>query len=426
MNIKSIMVIFMLAFATEVLYLVPYQLLGIFRPLSMDVVKLSNTAIGNIQSVYGIVNMMMYLPGGYLADRCQRHLLMSLALLITAGCAIYLCTLPQSVSVLMILWMIMAIAGNLLFWSSLVASVRQAGEGSHSGIAFGLEQSSRGVIATMLSNFLLMLVGHYDASFDRQGTAQHQDKFLMLLRVMIVLAGLSSLMVFVFTPSSVASMHQVPDVSQPRGPQEEAKMYFQERFVWLLALIVGTTYIGNSTTQYFAQFAHEVVGLSIAEAGRLATIAYVMRGCSGLLAGKAADKWGKTKIVIIMFFGLLASYLCLALTPLRFMSSATLAAEIACASGFVYGLTSIYFSLLDEVGLSQGATGAVVGIVSTAGFLPGDVFMGPLAGHLLDAYPGEKGFRLLMLFAAGSGLLGLLATFSFRVEVRKQHTRKVG
>jgi len=334
---------------------------------------------------------------------------MSVALLMTACSAICLSTLPQSVLALILLWVVMAVAGNLLFWSSLVASVRQAGDGSDSGIAFGIEQSSRGVIAAMLSNFLLVLAERHD-----------QHKFLAVLRAMIILAGLSALMVFFLMPPQTAHARHLLGASQPG---REAKVPPTERFVWLLAAIIGATYVGNVTTQYFAQFAHDVVGLSVAEAGRLATIAFVMRGCSSILAGRAADSWGKTRVAIVLFSGLIASYLCLALTPLRLLSPATLAVEMGCASGCVFGLTAIYFSLLDEVGLSQEETGTIVGIVSTAGFFPGDVLMGPLAGHVLDAYPSPTGFRLLMYFAALVGVLGLLATVGFRHEVR---IRKLG
>lgn len=402
----------MLAFAVEVMNLLPYQMLGVFRPLFMDVLSLSNGDVGKIQAAFGIVSMMMYIPGGYLADRCCRHHLMSHALWIIVGCGMYLCNLPQSITALMFLWMIMAVAFNLLFWSSLVACIRQAGGEFHGGIAFGLEQCARGVIATILSNVMLMLVGS-------ASPAQRQDEFLLLLRVMTILAGMVAL--YFLLASDASSIYREPEFKVIRFESIEGRS--QTCPIMMMAVIIATTYIGNVTTGYFAQFAHDGVGLSIQEAGELATLTFVMRACSPLLAGKAADTWGKSKTAIVLFMGVTGSYMCLALTPISFMSSTTLAIEICCASAFVFGLTSIYFSFLDELNLSQAETGWIVGILSTAGFLPGDVLLGPLAGHMLDAYPGETGFRILMFFAAGCGLIGLLATFIFRLSTGSQNRK---
>jgi predicted MFS family arabinose efflux permease len=410
MERKNIIIILTLAFAIEVINLIPYQLLGIFRLLFMDAFNLDNSGVGQLQAAFGIVNMMMYIPGGYLADGCKRHRLMALALTIVAFCGMYLCTLPQSIMVLMFLWMVMAAAGNLLFWSAAVACIRQAGGESHGGIAFGLEQCGRGVIAMVLSNSMLMLVGSDSAD----SPAVRQFKFISILRVMVILAALAALQVFLF--SNQGSTRKGPEMIDSRHETKRSRAYS----IVMLAVIIATTYIGNVTTGYFAQFAHDVVGLSMETAGMLATVTFLMRGCASLVAGRAADECGKTKIVIILFLGMTVSYLCLAMTPISSMSSATLAIEISCASACVFGLTSIYFSLLDELSLSQEETGSIVGILSTAGFLPGDVLMGPLAGYLLDIHPGEKGFQLLMFFAAGCGLVGLLATFAFRFVTDSQ------
>merc|ERR1712032_851395 len=114
----------------------------------------------------------------------------------------------------------------------------------------------------------------------------------------------------------------------------------------------------------------------------------------------------------------MASYLWLALMPVHEGYPIVLCVQVACASSFVFGLTSVYFTLLDEAALPQEHTGAVVGIVCTLGFLP-DIFVGPLAGLILDSYPGDKGYRLLMFGVACVGLVGLLATIAFTKEVRK-------
>jgi len=73
----------------------------------------------------------------------------------------------------------------------------------------------------------------------------------------------------------------------------------------------------------------------------------------------------------------------------------------------VFALRGVYFALLEETRTPRHITGAAVGMVSVIGFTP-EIFMGPIAGRILDATPGVGGHLDLFLFQAGVATVGLL------------------
>ena len=51
----------------EMAFLLPFVITRVFRPAVLDVFRLDNTQLGTAFSVYGVLAMVAYLPGGPLA-----------------------------------------------------------------------------------------------------------------------------------------------------------------------------------------------------------------------------------------------------------------------------------------------------------------------------------------------------------------------
>ena len=83
--------------------------------------------------------------------------------------------------------------------------------------------------------------------------------------------------------------------------------------------------------------------------------------------------------------------------------------NVAVASLAVFAMRGIYFALLEEGGIPLAVTGTAAGIVSTIGFTP-DIFMPLLGGVLLDAFPGQTGYRYFFLTTAAICSVGLVAS----------------
>ncbi len=77
-------VIFMLPFLQEVYYI----------PLA-QALSLNNTEVGSLMSVFGISSLMVYFPGGWLADRVSPKKLITISLLTTGAIGLYFATFPS-------------------------------------------------------------------------------------------------------------------------------------------------------------------------------------------------------------------------------------------------------------------------------------------------------------------------------------------
>ena len=62
----------------------------------------------------------------------------------------------------------------------------------------------------------------------------------------------------------------------------------------------------------------------------------------------------------------------------------------------VYALRNHYFALLEQTRVPHTVTAAAVGLISLIGYTP-DIIVGPIAGRLLDNYPGVTGYQYFYL-----------------------------
>ncbi len=74
---------FALVVAGEAIFGLPFLVARIFRPTLLDVFGITNLQLGTAFSVYGVVAMLLYFPGGTLADRFSARMMMSDALVDT-------------------------------------------------------------------------------------------------------------------------------------------------------------------------------------------------------------------------------------------------------------------------------------------------------------------------------------------------------
>ena len=72
-----------------------------------------------------------------------------------------------------------------------------------------------------------------------------------------------------------------------------------------------------------------------------------------------------------------------------------------------YALRGLYFALLEQTRVPYTVTGAAVGLISLIGYTP-DIFVGPIAGRLLDNYPGVTGYQYFYLLLGVVSVVGLV------------------
>jgi nitrate/nitrite transporter NarK len=81
--------------AGEAVFFLPFIIARVFRPTLLDVFGLTNFELGTAFSVYGVVAMVAYFAGGFLADRYAARRLMAAALAATAAGGVVLAAVPS-------------------------------------------------------------------------------------------------------------------------------------------------------------------------------------------------------------------------------------------------------------------------------------------------------------------------------------------
>ena len=84
-----------LILAGEVIFSLPFHIPRFFRPNMLEVFQLSNTQLGDIFALYGVVALLAYFPGGTIADRFEPRSLITFSLVATALGGFYLYTIPN-------------------------------------------------------------------------------------------------------------------------------------------------------------------------------------------------------------------------------------------------------------------------------------------------------------------------------------------
>ena len=111
---------------------------------------LSNTEIGMLLSVNSIVATALFVVGGYLADRFQTRNVIALGLVGSGAIGLYMSTFP-AYNQLLILFAMLAICSDCLFWPALLKSVRALGDSKEQGRMFGFLEGGRGVVDTLVA-----------------------------------------------------------------------------------------------------------------------------------------------------------------------------------------------------------------------------------------------------------------------------------
>ena len=127
------------------------------------------------------------------------------------------------------------------------------------------------------------------------------------------------------------------------------------------------------------------------------TVFSYARPISALLAGYIADKISPSKCTKFLFLFLVLSYLVLAALNVNNQLIYILYLNLIISMIGVFSLRGIFYSLLKDANIPSIITGIAVGIVSFIGYMP-DIYIGPIAGYLLESYNIIIGFKVFFVF----------------------------
>lgn len=400
------LVIFCLVIAGEMIFSLPFHVARYFRPTVLDVFSLSNAALGDIFAVYGVMAMLVYFPGGAIADRFSARKLMTVSLLATAVGGFYMAQIPGRIG-LSFLFAYWGITTILFFWAALIRATREWGGPLAQGRTFGFLDGGRGLVAAGVATLAVLLFSAVLPSELGDATdLQRSQALQMVIYLYTVMTLGAAVLVWFLLPDLPRSNFQ-PTSHSLIG----VRQVLSQRVVWLQSVIVVCAYSGYRGLDNYALYAVEVLGMNEVDSARFTSIAAFLRPVAAITAGFVADRLIASKVIGTAFLLLVLSY-----AMLSFLSPAKLVTNIIYGNLIVtfiavFGIRGVYFALLEETHVAKNLTGTAVGLISLIGFTP-DIFFAPIAGRLLDAAPGVAGhhhyFMLLTIISA----VGMVATVS--------------
>ena len=390
-----------LVLAGEIIFGLPFHTARFYRPTLLDAFGLSNTQLGDVFAVYGVLAMIAYFPGGALADRFSARALLTLSLVATGIGGLYMMTYPGFAG-MALLYGYWGITTILLFWSALIRATREWGGHDAQGSAFGLLEGGRGIVAALLATggVTVFALGMPDEVALATGEERRAAFRSVILMYSLAALATAALVWFLVPPrkhagdSSTALFHGAAAV-------------LKRPLVWAQAAVIICAYCAFKGLDNYALYAVQVLGMDEVDAARLATYASYIRPFAAVGTGLLADRWAIGKTAGLVFAVMLVSYMPLWLLLPEGAAVFVIYASLLVSMFAVFALRGVYFALLEENRVPQHLTGAVAGTVSFIGFTP-EIFFGPITGRILDANPGAAGHQNYFLFLVGVAVLGLI------------------
>ncbi|NIB40476.1 MFS transporter [Pseudomaricurvus alkylphenolicus] len=397
-----------LIIAGEIIFSLPFHVPRFFRPTLLEVFSITNTQLGDIFALYGVVAMLSYFPGGWLADRFSARTLMTMSLLATAMGGFVFVSIPSQ-SVLFVLFAFWGLTSILLFWAALIKSTREWAGAHEQGLAFGFLDGGRGMVASILASLAVLIMG---LQWVEGGSAEQQSNALQ--SVILFYAGATALtaaLVIWLLPPATTSYAVYSRRSAPSW-----KTVFSNPAIGWQAVIVVCAYCGYKGLDNYGIFAVQVLGMSQLDAAAFTANASYTRPIAAIAAGLLADRWITSRLVSTLFGILALAFVTLILLSPMAVGEQLVIGNLLLTFIAVYALRAVYFALLEESNIHRRITGSAVGLISVIGFTP-DIFFAPITGRLLDANPGTTGFQHYFLFLSLCSVLGLIAALRLKKSI---------
>ena len=378
------------------IYLIPY-IRYVFYDHQIAAMGITNQQLGLLSSVYAIGCMLLYIPGGIIADKTSTKNCILISLISTTILtAIFAFTMGYTVS--LVIWFLFAFTTTFVFWGSLMKTIRLIGTAEEQGFMFGLYYMGNGITGAVVNGLALWAAGFSD------------DMKTQFFNAVLIYAASTAVAAVLIWFLIKENKEQSKELKVNEFKMSQVGVLLKNPIVWIFALIIFAGYSIYSSTSYFTPYLTEVVGITPEESGVLSIfrtyIFYILAPVSGFLADKvfkSTSKW-----FMILFLILAALFAGVMLIPEG--ASVTMVSIYTLLPGmFGLALYGVVFSIANETRISPVVMGTAVGIASIIGYTP-DFFMATMFGTWLDRF-GAHGYNYIFLFLAAVSVVGLIASF---------------
>ncbi|MGF1508427.1 MAG: nitrate/nitrite transporter [Myxococcota bacterium] len=377
----------------EAIYTLPYFLRRDYGNTLVNALDITQTQLGSLSSAFGVLALISYFPGGWVADRFSPRTLLTVSLLGTAGLGFLLATYPPY-GVVFALFAGLGVTSILLFWAALIKATRAWGSNDGQGRAFGILDGGRALCGAVLGSIALSVFSRF--AVPEQGL---QGVILMYSTAIVIAAALA----WVFVPDMGVAAHERPGLA-------DLHAVIRVPSVWWQALAVFCAYAGYWGTFNLAGYAAAGFQMAEAEAAEVSVFGTWFGPFSAVAAGWTADRIGASRTMILGLSVLGVAMAILAITPPEADAVWSLWLAAAMSSAAAWGLRGVYYAMLSDAAIPIHQTGAAVGMVSVIGYTP-DILVPFTVGWMLDRVDPTLAYRGLFAALAVAAVVGCMASW---------------
>jgi nitrate/nitrite transporter NarK len=407
-KLRKYLQILALGIAGGSIYLIPY-VRYVFYDWQIEAMGITNTQLGLLTTVYTIGNVILYIPGGIIADKFSTKKCILISLISTTALTFIFAFTMGSYVLALVIWFLFAVTTTFLFWDALMKTIRLIGDESEQGFMFGLYYMGNGLTGAIASAIGIQATGMADTA---------QGKFFWG----VVTYGCATAVAVIAVAILLKDKQKVKLTS---GGHEEEGFKFsmmgqllKSPTVWIFSIIVFTGYAVFSSTSYFTPYMTDVIGITPEESGYLTILRgyvfYVLTPVSGMIADKVVKSTSKWFIALFLILAVL-------FVGILFIPAGASVAFVSFYSLFpglfALALYGINFSIAAETRIPAAVMGTAVGIASIIGYAP-DFFLATMFGSWLDKI-GSDAYRLIFTFLAVNCMVGFVAALIVWLRAKK-------
>jgi sugar phosphate permease len=411
-KLKKYLTLFTLGLAGGSIYFLPY-IKYYFYDAQIAAMGINNTQSGLLLTAYTIGNIILYIPGGFIADKVKPRWAIAISCIAT-GLLTFLYSATMTFTISMIIWLLLSMTTAFVFWAALMKAVRIIGDEKEQGLMFGFYYACNGIAGLVTSAITLAVFNTKSndvAGFHAAVTTSGIIIIVVALLVMVLLKD--------------NGKHVAETAEEEKFHLSDLGYILKQPVVWIISIIIFCGYGLFSCSSYFTPYLSDVCGLDTSKVAFVAIIRQygllLLAPVGGLIADKIFKNTAKwlaciLAVIGILFFGTL---LFRQISNVNFAIFYSLLVGACCM--MMYGTV---FSLMSGAGIARKYTGTVIGVASIIGYLP-DSFYNAMFGKWLDQKGSAVGYPMIFTFLAVTAIIGALLAI-LAIKMSRDSKEKAG
>lgn len=410
LSMELIMQIIAFAIAGSVIYELPY-IKYVYYDKLVEAFQITNAQAGLLLSVYAIGCLVLYIPGGIVADKFSAKKMLVLSLFGTGILGIVL-AFSMNYTTALIVFFLLALTTSFVFWTALNKGLCLLGGEEDSGLTFGWYHALSAVISFCTALIFWKLY----ASVEDAHTAMFRT--ILAMSVSVIIAG-----IFVMLTYKEKNSSNIED--EEKFKLSDVGKAIKNPYLWWASIIMFVIYTVYSNVSYFTPYLSSQIGIDVSDSAFLGVVRGYLLYFLSPLGGYIADKILKSTLKFYGYgFAVLAVLFFVTMRIPAGQDSMTLAVTITMlASAFSMMMYGIMWSILNEIKIPVTYAATAIGLASMLIYLP-DLFVPALFGNWLDNLGEQAGYFRIFLFMGVCCVIAVVLSFALAKKI-KNDTKKI-